>query len=97
MQGIHRVLSLNFSPQLRQNHLPGRSLDSSYLYNLIGTYPPRGSMLHEDTVKNRYSFEKSRNLSCGRECRAFQLPQPFRGKCTLLSRLRRFLPLTSVA
>jgi hypothetical protein len=43
-----------------------------------------GTMLHEDTVKNRYSFEESRNLSRGREYRAFQrLPsQPLRGKCT---------------
>ncbi len=39
------------------------------------------SMLHEDTVKNRYSFEEPRNLSCGREYGAFQLLQPFRGKC----------------
>ena len=51
------------------------------------------SMLHEDTVKNRYSFEEPRNLSCGRECRAFQFPPPLRGKCTL-SRLRRFHQLT---
>ena len=29
------------------------------------------SMLHEDTVKNRYSFEESRNLSRVREYRAF--------------------------
>ena len=29
------------------------------------------SMLHEDTVKNRYSYDESRNLSCAREYRAF--------------------------
>ena len=39
-------------------------------------------MLHEDTVKNRYSFEESRNLSRVREYRAFQRLQPLPGKCT---------------
>ena len=29
------------------------------------------SMFHDDTVKSRYSFEEPRNLSCGREYRAF--------------------------
>ena len=40
------------------------------------------SMLHEDTVKNRYSFDESRNLSCTREYRAFQLAQLRCSKCT---------------
>ena len=93
MQGILRALSLNFSPQLRQNHLPGRFLDS--LSRTILTFIPSpalttrgGSILHEDTVENRYSYKEPRNLSCGREYGAFQLLQPFRGKCPL-SRLRR--------
>ena len=29
------------------------------------------NMLRENTVKNRYSFEESRNLSCVRDYRAF--------------------------
>ena len=41
-----------------------------------------GSMLHENTVKNRYSYDESRNLSRGREYRAFQLPQLRCSKCT---------------
>ena len=28
-------------------------------------------MLHKDAVKNRYSFEEPRNLSCVRECSLF--------------------------
>ena len=32
-------------------------------------------MLRETIAQNRYSFEESRNLSCGREYRAFQLAQ----------------------
>ena len=30
-----------------------------------------GTMLHEDALKNRYSYEESRNLSRVREYRAF--------------------------
>ena len=33
-------------------------------------------------IKNRYSFDESRNLSCVRDYRAFHLPQPLCGKCT---------------
>ena len=40
-----------------------------------------GIMLCETIAKNRYSYDESRNLSCGREYRAFHPP----------SRIRRFL------
>ena len=34
-------------------------------------FPTGGKMLHDAIVKNRYSFEEPRNLSCGREYRSF--------------------------
>ena len=50
----------------------GMESPSRLRYSVKCPFPPQvissgGSMLYRSTVKNRYSFEESRNLSCGRE------------------------------
>ena len=52
--------------------------ENSYLEAWVCPLPvisSGGTMLRETIAQNRYSFEESRNLSCGREYRAFQLAQ----------------------
>ena len=58
-------------------HLQGGELADRYSQRVRPSHPvisSDGSMLHKDAVKNRYSFEESRNLSCAREYQAFQNP-----------------------
>ncbi len=82
MQDIQRTSSLIFLHSSVRIIRPG---DLSTLSRTILTFIPSpaltnrgGSILHEDTVRNRYSYDEPQNLSCAREYRAFQLLQLLR-------------------
>ena len=70
-----QVLSLRHLPPIEMT-LRGRGHFTENVFPVCFPIPllvisSGGRMLHDAIVKNRYSFEESRNLSCERECRFF--------------------------